>query len=404
MSVLHSGTFWHSTLSRIDAKPRNRVALTAPSHGEEKYESIVLMTAAHPVRGQNERFVIRKTLEFHSVLIAFGIVLRGQRFSRGQEIAKGANLKMCRRGNRFVLVGLICALSLLSSLPLPAQIASATLSGTVTDPTGKGVPNATVSIKKGPSGGPSQFQTDSAGHYQIPNLTPGEYDVSVSAAGFDTKQSTVTIAQGAQQTLDVNLTEALSLGNLGFSPSQTQANPQEQARLDKRSHMLQMHQRLGLITTAPLVATVILGTRAGGRSTSSTDRDVHAALGSVTAGLYFATAYYAIFAPKIPGTKTEGNIRLHKAMAWIHGPGMILTPILGEMAFSQKSHGERIHGIAQAHGAVAIVTAGAYGVAILSVSLKSGSVSHTAHHVAEVLGLEHSHSAETAADDVSSNP
>jgi len=57
-------------------------------------------------------------------------------------------------------------------------------------------------------------------------------------------------------------------------------------------------------------------------------------------GLYCATAYFAIRAPKIAGTKTRGPIRLHKTLAWIHGPGMILTPILGEMAFAQKNSGE----------------------------------------------------------------
>lgn len=161
-----------------------------------------------------------------------------------------------------------------------------------------------------------------------------------------------------------------ALGDLGFPPAQTQGNPQEQARLDKRSHMLKIHQRLGLITTAPLLATVIAGSFAGGRSTTSTQRDLHAALGSVTGGLYLATAYYSIFAPKVPGTQTRGSIRLHKALAWIHGPGMILTPVLGAMAFDQKSRGEKVHGIASAHGAVAYVTAAAYGLAIVSVSIK----------------------------------
>ena len=74
--------------------------------------------------------------------------------------------------------------------------------------------------------------------------------------------------------------------------------------------------------------------------------------------------------PRIPGTQTRGQIRLHKALAWIHGPGMILTPILGAIAFDQKSKGEKVHGIASAHGAVAIVTAAAYGAAIMSVSFK----------------------------------
>jgi len=49
---------------------------------------------------------------------------------------------------------------------------------------------------------------------------------------------------------------------------------------------------------------------------------------------------------------------------------MVLTPILGVMAYQQKSRGEHVHGLASAHAPVAIVTAGAYGAAILSVSLK----------------------------------
>jgi hypothetical protein len=86
--------------------------------------------------------------------------------------------------------------------------------------------------------------------------------------------------------------------------------------------------------------------------------------------MYFMTAYYAIRAPRVPGTATRGPIRLHKALAWIHGPGMILTPILGAMAYSQERNGERVHGIAKAHSAVATVTYVAYGLAVVSVSIK----------------------------------
>jgi hypothetical protein len=216
----------------------------------------------------------------------------------------------------------------------------------------------------------AETQTDSTGRYQIPTLISGDYAVSVSAEGFSTNVAKVTIVAGAEQTMNLTLGGVLSLGDLGFSPSQTQGNAQDQARLDKRSHMLKIHQRLGLIDTVPLIATVISGTFAGGKSTSTADRYAHLALGSVTGDLYFMSAYYAIRAPKIQGTKTRGPIRLHKALAWIHGPGMILTPILGAIAFDQKSRGEKVHGIASAHGAVAIVTAGAYGASILAVTLK----------------------------------
>jgi hypothetical protein len=171
------------------------------------------------------------------------------------------------------------------------------------------------------------------------------------------------------QTSPSNNSQAPSLEDLGLTPSQTQSDPQLQARLDKRAHMLKIHQRL-LITAIPMIASVATGFGAGGKSTSTSDRWAHLALGSVTGDLYFTTAYFAIFAPRIPGTQTRGPIRVHKALAWIHGPGMILTPILGAIAFDQKSKGEKVHGIASAHGAVAIVTAGAFGAALLSVSLK----------------------------------
>jgi hypothetical protein len=161
-----------------------------------------------------------------------------------------------------------------------------------------------------------------------------------------------------------------ALGDLGFGSEQTQGSSQDQALLDKRSRMLKIHQRLGLITTVPLVATIFSGGLAGGRSTSSGGRELHAGLGALTAALYMTTAYYAIYAPKLPGTTVRGPIRLHKALAWIHGTGMILTPILGAIAFDQRNRGEKIHGIASAHGAVGAVTAAAYGLAILSVSLK----------------------------------
>jgi hypothetical protein len=244
------------------------------------------------------------------------------------------------------------------------------LSGTITYPSGAVVPNAKVSLKSIATDQSAETQTDSGGRYSVPNLIPGDYELSVSAAGYSTNTVKVTITTRTGQTMNMTVGGVLSLGDLGFSPTQTQGSAQDQARLDKRSHMLKIHQRLGLIDAIPLAATVIAGTGAGGKSTSSSDRYLHLALGSVTGDLYFMSAYYAIRAPRIPGTQTRGQIRFHKALAWIHGPGMVLTPILGAIAFDQKSKGEKVHGIASAHGPVAIVTAAAYGAAILSVSIK----------------------------------
>ena len=160
-----------------------------------------------------------------------------------------------------------------------------------------------------------------------------------------------------------------SLQDLGFTAEQTRGNLLDQASLDKRSRMLKMHQKLGLITLVPLLATVITSNNATREGTSS-GRNLHAALGIVTAGLYLTTASFALRAPKLPGTETRGPIRLHKALAWIHGIGMILTPILGAMARAQLDRGERVHGIASAHSAVADVTIAAYAAAIGAVAIK----------------------------------
>jgi len=169
---------------------------------------------------------------------------------------------------------------------------------------------------------------------------------------------------------------APSLGDLGFPPEQTQANAQMQAMLDKRTHMLKVHQTLGLITAIPMVATLITGPQAKAKGKNGqtiteptpANLDFHIALGGLTTGMYFTTAYYSMFAPKIPGVKPKGAIRLHRDLEWVHGPGMILTPILGILAYKQENAGEKVHGIASYHGMAADVTAAAYGASIIAVS------------------------------------
>ena len=84
--------------------------------------------------------------------------------------------------------------------------------------------------------------------------------------------------------------------------------------------------------------------------------------------MYGLTAYYAAAAPRIGHEPARGGIKIHKYLVYVHAPGMILTPILGAMAFNQIDSGQRVHGIASAHQAVAVTTALAYGASILAVS------------------------------------
>jgi hypothetical protein len=101
--------------------------------------------------------------------------------------------------------------SMLFSVPAHAQVAGATLSGTLTDPSGSGVPNATVSIKNTATGIARTVATDDTGFYSVPNLAPGVYEVTFSAAGFSTQvEKGITLTVGSQQSLN----SALKVGQV----------------------------------------------------------------------------------------------------------------------------------------------------------------------------------------------
>jgi hypothetical protein len=109
-----------------------------------------------------------------------------------------------------VAVGIAaCALllwSIVAAVPTQAQVAGATLSGIITDTSGAAAPNATVSIKNQATGAVREVTTNSDGFYSAPNLLPGDYEVTVTAAGFSTTvQKGITLTVGAEQALNLSL-------------------------------------------------------------------------------------------------------------------------------------------------------------------------------------------------------
>jgi hypothetical protein len=87
-----------------------------------------------------------------------------------------------------------------------AQIAGATLSGTITDASGAVVPQATISIKNVATGVTRSNTTSAAGYYSAPNLLPGIYEIKAEAQGFTSKiQTGVSLTVGEQQVLNFTL-------------------------------------------------------------------------------------------------------------------------------------------------------------------------------------------------------
>jgi iron complex outermembrane receptor protein len=88
---------------------------------------------------------------------------------------------------------------------------SASISGTVQDPVGGAVQNATVVAKSESSGAAFRGMTDQVGKFSILNLPPGNYTVEVSASGF-----ALAIRQGVKATADraEDLMIGLTLGSV----------------------------------------------------------------------------------------------------------------------------------------------------------------------------------------------
>src|SRR5690348_18212734 len=104
----------------------------------------------------------------------------------------------------------VCCLALLTVAaltppPLRAQVAGATLSGTISDAQGGAIPNAKVAARNVATGVSTDTTTNATGFYTIVNLLPGDYEVNVSAPGFNTTATKVTLTVGAKQELSTSL-------------------------------------------------------------------------------------------------------------------------------------------------------------------------------------------------------
>src|SRR6516164_3195205 len=109
---------------------------------------------------------------------------------------------------RFAAI-LVLALCVLAGLPGPAayaQVVGAIISGTITDPSGAVIPNARVTLRNLSTGVVTQVATNGTGLYNAANLLPGNYQVSVTAAGFAPQQRAgLSLTVGERQVLNMNL-------------------------------------------------------------------------------------------------------------------------------------------------------------------------------------------------------
>ena len=102
--------------------------------------------------------------------------------------------------NRLIAV---CAVFLITGVAGYGQ-STATLSGSVTDPSGAVVPNAQITVQGLATGVTRVVTSDSAGNYTVPSLQPGNYSLNVQVAGFATYKLP-SIALGVDQSVTANV-------------------------------------------------------------------------------------------------------------------------------------------------------------------------------------------------------
>src|SRR5579875_3048553 len=106
-----------------------------------------------------------------------------------------------RVARTFVLLLFSCGLALAQS-----SVATATLTGTVTDPTGAAIAEATVTARSRETGFVRQTQTTDVGLYSLTDLPVGTYDLTVEQPGFSTAvRNNIRLTVGSASTLNIQM-------------------------------------------------------------------------------------------------------------------------------------------------------------------------------------------------------
>jgi Carboxypeptidase regulatory-like domain/TonB-dependent Receptor Plug Domain len=91
-------------------------------------------------------------------------------------------------------------------LPHIVRAQTASINGTVTDPSGAVVPGATITVVNEATNATREVQSSESGTYSLSSLTPGKYDVTVAKDGLKTMQFTaVNLTVDQALTLDAKL-------------------------------------------------------------------------------------------------------------------------------------------------------------------------------------------------------
>jgi carboxypeptidase family protein len=115
--------------------------------------------------------------------------------TRSQELKGELSMRYKFRG----LLMIVTVLMLIARMSFPAfaqQSPTGSIRGTVTDPQGAVITNATVTVTNKATGDTRKVSTGGDGIYLVSTLLPGEYEVKIEASGFSTHVLSTTVEVG----------------------------------------------------------------------------------------------------------------------------------------------------------------------------------------------------------------
>src|SRR6266853_3328157 len=136
--------------------------------------------------------------------LRFSVPARLSQFPRISEMKRGGFVK--KIDAFFSIVGLFLILSNFSQLVEAQTLTTGTVIGTVTDPSGAAVLDATVELRNKATNSQTTQNTNSAGQYTFASVAPGEYQATVKKVGFRTAEVLLlTVNVAKSYTLDFKM-------------------------------------------------------------------------------------------------------------------------------------------------------------------------------------------------------
>jgi hypothetical protein len=261
-----------------------------------------------------------------------------------------------RRTYRKFTLATVLSLTAASFIPAPMALAqtstTGSINGMVTDANGAAVPGAAVVLRDTATGTVINLTTNAEGRFTAPFLKPDMFNVSATAAGFQSNTTSVQILTGQQSVVNVKVSPSANTQTVEVNANDAQLIDTQTANLTT-TFTTQQFQNLpapgGDITTiAYTVPGVVVGAGTSGFGGFTSDGLPGLSNLVVIDGADYSLGLYGGLAFSGSSNLTIGQQEIAQAAVVQNGYSVQYGRQAGVIeTYATKSGGNRVHGLAQ---------------------------------------------------------